>query len=1435
MATTAAEPALPTLEPARAPMSRSRKKVDRRPGAALAVDEPDYVPPDFSASRQIRIGSSFIEQFVAGHDASDVLREVVQNEYDGGGERLKLTFGSRSLEVAGTGRNIDAKGWERLSVIVGTGNVMGSRQGEVVAPKENGIGSKNFGLRSLFRFGDTIHVRSGGQVALLDLHTQETARVRDLAWSGEKGVRVHIPYRQASTERLEAFTLEREQHALDLMAGGLADTLVKLALSGKRRGLREVQIQSIRTGRSLRWKQDATAGRSRVVGVAMVIRSGRLVDGNAKGMPFQEEEFSRSVEIPAGHAGRAFPAYYRLPGGCVKIAVSVPIARKRVDFGQHGHFYYPLKAPSSRTGCAVSVSARFELNTDRSGVNDHVWNDWLIDQAVDLTVALLKDDWFGRYGADAFKALISNGLASPDRFATKLAERLAGDACWPTRARGDERFATASNIVLPSDDALAGFLGDSRYLDPAISGDSPLRLLVASCGAKPFTISSLVRLRCAGKDETGLATKVAGDANFYFTDYPAHITRVDMQVQSATGLSVFWRKLTRPNKSDLANSASTLSATGELRPANQLMIVDRDLWDDCPEPETNRLHPALAPYKAVSGHCRVFNEEQWLIDAAGRASNAAPDDRERETLYRKLLARTAPISRAALTALRNNPVVKNQRGAWVAPIDLVLLKRPLARLLDPVVDAPSRELIAATALLSRLRLRDSLSGADLVRCAEGLADRPEIAERFEALLSDHLKLLTAPVIEALRAIPCLKARSGALAVPAALHLDTPTNRLCIDDANAIVAGANDLLYRKLKLKPAPDVETLLGIVAKHRETGTAPARADLLYPALVEAMRLERRPKSDVADVPICWVQNGYHSPSSILVGTRVVAPLAEAIPIYRALEDVGRAYRDLGAPDQADESHWRRFFAKVGSAWATQAPLDQRRRRLLLEAYQFRGATGLPLGLEETPCLLDDQSRLFTPSKLHAGRLVEPDFPALEDALRNTGSTIGVIERSERSRSFFWGLGIRPLSAIAGASEPALGQTGRPPFWFKAKLGDRVLAMLHRSLFARALFEVASRNRHHHAGFTPSDLATIAQRLHSIREIGFFQTMARRYHVGGVTIPVPAQIAISGDRIALLPPKTKHSFQLLLAEALAEIAGATSVSTMRIIANAFLPLLLCGTQEELVDYLDQLGIPHRRRLDEDDEADLSLDDEDEGEGRSASDDAEELALRQVFDNLDTSGSGNADPVEPVDCVEPETPGDGASPQSSPLPPAPPSFVLPDLDDVSLTVTPAHGTEIAPREPSSRGGGGSSGLWLPPTPAEIERAGLVGQRGEELVYRLELEKARAMGFDEPERYVVWTSQTEPGADHDIRSVDAEGRPRWLEVKSTTGSDGRFDWSRKEFEKALRERERYELWRVYRVSDRSPTAKCFPNPAAMLGTRQIALELAGLRANIEDMG
>ena len=95
-------------------------------------------------------------------------------------------------------------------------------------------------------------------------------------------------------------------------------------------------------------------------------------------------------------------------------------------------------------------------------------------------------------------------------------------------------------------------------------------------------------------------------------------------------------------------------------------------------------------------------------------------------------------------------------------------------------------------------------------------------------------------------------------------------------------------------------------------------------------------------------------------------------------------------------------------------------------------------------------------------------------------------------------------------------------------------------------------------------------------------------------------------------------------------------------------------------------------------------------------------------------------------------------------------------------------------------------------PEDVAQDFLIGARGEELVYRSELERVRRLGYEAPERYVIWTSRNDAGADHDIRSVTDDGGLLWIEVKSTTGIDGWFYWPKKEFEKALRERERYEL-------------------------------------------
>src|SRR5437870_2958496 len=92
---------------------------------------------------EFRVGTDILPEFVAGHSATDVVRELVQNEFDGGGETLEVNFGEDALEVVGSGHAIDDAGWRRLSVMLSTGSVAGPGRSERIPPKANGIGSKN--------------------------------------------------------------------------------------------------------------------------------------------------------------------------------------------------------------------------------------------------------------------------------------------------------------------------------------------------------------------------------------------------------------------------------------------------------------------------------------------------------------------------------------------------------------------------------------------------------------------------------------------------------------------------------------------------------------------------------------------------------------------------------------------------------------------------------------------------------------------------------------------------------------------------------------------------------------------------------------------------------------------------------------------------------------------------------------------------------------------------------------------------------------------------------------------------------------------------------------------------------------------------------------------------------------------------------------------
>ena len=1404
--------------------SRTGRAAKRSIGTARvqAASETPWSPPRTSGPLTQRVGSSILDDFVAGHSAADVFREIVQNEFDGGGSEIEILFGETELTITGAGRAITAKGWSRLNVIAGTGSVIGGQAGDVVEAKANGIGSKNFGIRSLFLFGDRIHVRSNGRVALLDFGDMGTDNFPDPSSAGRTGVSIHVPYRRTPTRVLDPFTIEREQLAMTEIAKALLPTLVKLASAGKSPGIRRLTASSVRTGRRLEWRQSAKAELCRIKGVTAVRRTGRLEDwpDPAASRPLvqriEELEFVRLAAIPPAQRHVDYPDYYRAGPTKLRVAVSLPLRRNRIDFQHAGHYYYPLQTPHSRTGSTVQVSAPFKLDNDRSSLLVNVWNTWLAGEAARLTQDLVGQDWFERFGADAYQALDAVHPADPVHYRDTVQAQLKSEACWPTMEVGRRRtFAKASDMVVAADPALEGFLQTSCYLDPALLKVERVAAMAEEAGARRFTVNSLVTLRCEAPGLKLATVLSAHEAHYHYADRPA--AEPGRQRATAIALTTLWRSLSKENKLDLRGTPTTLTADGRLAAAEDLTKVEATNWDDCPEPMASRLDRGLTDATAVARYCKAFDLTRWVADACARASAGTIEDSERQAVYRWLLQPKVKIAPRLLALIRRSPVVTDRLGLWASPIDLAVLPPRDAALLKDIVHAPAPDLARRPDLLTRLTVRRKVNASDLEALARRVAAAPDLAANLEELLGRHVDLLRPSLLKVLAAVACLRSRAGTAVAPRQLHLPLASNVEWLDDDAQIVAGTAVGLYKKLGCLSEPKAETLYVALARRRTQGLAPQRPDDFYPALVEALKAEGSALSRWSAEPIVYLGGRYHAPEDCLVFQSAGGLFAAALPVFRGSDGVARALEALGASSVLRPRHWIALFRWFeGRAGTNGGALPAAERVLLREAYrrgQFQPRLEAP---PELRFLLAANGKLFSLTDLANDRLLENDYPPLAEALETAGAAIAFGDIAEDSRNFLRRYGIHRLTDISGAPEVEPGQMKAPAPWLLRAREGR-LTLLHRNDFAIALAELGYAQRRFDPAFKSASTSRVVQRLAAMTAIDVVSHIQLTFRIADKTVHIPADGAVIKDRIAIVAPRSSVDFDQIFAGVLAEFIGAVQLKDVRLLSPSIGALLHCRFITDFRSFLTRQGIPLPVALR--DTGDGAQEDVFDGDARL------EEALQDIMGSLDIRSEPRpAPPLTPPTPPPPPAPTT-AAPIASPKP-------LPPLNIVTLTVLETTGqAPAAPSTAASSGCSGGSNGWTPPTPEDTARDRLVGARGEELVYRLELERLRALGYAKPEEVVIWRASTQPGADHDIQSVDEKGHVLWIEVKSTTGGDGRFEWSRAEFETAMREGPYYEVVRVYEANTTNPTAKRFRNPAALQG-KGLRLELNTLRAFVE---
>ena len=376
-------------------------------------------------SYQYYVAESVVEQFALSHTPTAILRELVQNEYDAGGQELGVHFGSERLVITGNGDPIDAAGWERLRVMLGTGWVPNSDT--YIAPKKSSIGSKNFGLRSLFAVGDEIRVYSGGKWSALNWRRGAIYPPRETDGSPQRGVRIEVSYRPTRAGALEPFTPTRRSAWAREIGDSLAETLIKLAHPGLSQNLRQVILRTDGMP-DVSWTQHAREDRTSARGIRLIRRQA-LQESAGHRNRVGELEYQARVQIPESHRQKDYPSYYRINRSRMWVGVSLRLYRGRPDTSSLGMVYYPLGATLARTGNLVSLNAPFEMDNNRANIvspSSSSWNEWLLQELVELTTRLLVTDWYERFGAGAYLALEAGERDSGNYLAEAYAGRSRG-------------------------------------------------------------------------------------------------------------------------------------------------------------------------------------------------------------------------------------------------------------------------------------------------------------------------------------------------------------------------------------------------------------------------------------------------------------------------------------------------------------------------------------------------------------------------------------------------------------------------------------------------------------------------------------------------------------------------------------------------------------------------------------------------------------------------------------------------------------------------------------------------------------------------------------------------------------------------------------------------------------------------------------------------
>jgi hypothetical protein len=617
----------------------------------------------------------------------------------------------------------------------------------------------------------------------------------------------------------------------------------------------------------------------------------------------------------------------------------------------------------------------------------------------------------------------------------------------------------------------------------------------------------------------------------------------------------------------------------------------------------------------------------------------------------------------------------------------------------------------------------------------------------------------------------------------------------------------------------------------------------MLYPELVRALTSEGKKTTAHERDPILWAAHDYHRPCDVLLGAKHRVIFEGAVPVSDATQVLSQAYQHLGAKTEPQDHHWLTLLAwHEQCAGAAGQPPTQEQQRMLRRMYM--NIPYHPNFLSQIPnqrrWLLGRDGYLYTKQDVSRCRLLLDDDPDMADTIVWQASNISFFETgtSQRLRQIAQVLGIKPITKVRQLVAVEVGPLSSPPRGLRI---DQLLEPFANQEIISAMHALVMDRYHGQLDPNIAPHITTSARLRSklsmLHEVVFSKDIKRRYQISGITIEVNTLAAIKANRLILTPELTDHMARQLIAQALAELF-VTEPEQQRTLSATLYALLSFKHVRDVELFMRHQGVgwTPTQPSQEEDNVDQMLAEQLSGrliQSASSSDTTPTTSDQDVGESQSeltdatvVEQDNDAQPSAPLPRqTQTAVPSAPSSPGPAPLPPI--ETVRPRVVLASANWSPNTMSDGSQRGTSVRSGTGGDGA-----PTSERRTREVGQRGEALVYRHEQDRVRQLGL--PVECVRWVSRDNPNANHDILSVDADGSDRWIEVKATTGRDGRFEWSRAEFELARRKRQHYLIWRVYEADTETPALREFRDPIALFSSASLDLDVGTLIVKVEPL-